>query len=205
MRTVLLTSVAALGFACAAGAHGQTPTPAAGAMEQSAPVSPQSPTSDETAPPTAPQTPRHHHHIRRVSATTTAGTGDSTDGHWAHQPGTGESGPASNKASNIDSADTRSAIAPHLPAPAVGETGGPQDYLQAAKMDLATHKTGAAQQALEMAETRLLDRSTPVSAGEQPDHDAVVQQVSDARKALANGDTSAASSAIATALNDGGR
>ena len=204
MRTVLLTSVAALGFACAAGAHGQTPTPPAGAMEQSAPAAPQAPTSDETAPQPAPQTTRHQH-VRRVAATTNAGTDDGSEGHWAHQPGTGQSGPASNKASNIDSADTRSVIAPHLPQPAVGESGGPQDYLQAAKTALDSHKTGAAQQALEMAETRLLDRSTAVSASEQPDHDAVVQQVADARRALASGDTTGASSAIAIALNAGGK
>ena len=120
--------------------------------------------------------------------------------HWAHEPGTGESGPASNRASNIDAADTRSAIAPHFPQPPVGEGATADSYLQAAQSALQAHKTGEAQQALEMAETRLLDRSTPVNAADQPDQDAAVQQVANARKALATGDTQGASSAIQMAM-----
>jgi len=142
--------------------------------------------------------PSHHrvHHASMAS-------GDSE--HWAHQPGTGESGPASNKASNITEADTRSTIAPHLPQPAVGEGATADSYLQAAQAALQSHHTGAAQQALEMAETRLLDRSTPVNAAGQPDQDAAVQQVANARKALGSGDTQGASSAIQMAMGSASR
>jgi hypothetical protein len=120
--------------------------------------------------------------------------------NWAHQPGTGESGPASNKASNISAADTRSDIAPHLPQPAVGSSASADRYLQAAQEALNSHHTGAAQQALEMAETRLLDRSTPVDEAAKTDQDAVVQQVANARAALGSGDTKGAGAAIQMAL-----
>ena len=58
---------------------------------------------------------------------------------------------------------------------------------------IAAHHTGTAQQALEMAETRLLDRSTPVGSANQPDDNQRVEAVASARKALASGDTKAAS------------
>jgi len=144
---------------------------------------------------TTPPAPVMHHHHRMAQANEgTAGE------HWAHEPGTGESGPASNTASNIDSADTRSAIAPHLPEPKVGEGAGADTLLRAAQAAIAAHHTGAAQQALEMAETRLLDRSTPVDAANVPDQNMAVQQVAAARKALASGDNAAASAAIQTAM-----
>jgi hypothetical protein len=140
--------------------------------------------------------PHHHaHHMAKNTETASADTG-----HWAHEPGTGESGPASSRASNIDQADTHSSIAPHLPEPKVGEGATADTYLQAAQAALAAHHTGTAQQALEMAETRLLDRSTPADAANQPDQNAAVQQVANARKALASGDTKAADSAIQMAL-----
>ena len=197
MRTVLLTSVAALGFACASGARGQTPpAPPAGAMEQSAPAAP-APVATDATPQTAPA-PRHHraHHATRTA------DGAEPSGGWAHAPGTGESGPASASASNIDGADTHSAIAPHLPAPKVADGARADAYLRAAQAELAAHHTGAAQQALEMAETRLLDRSTPVGTGNQPDSAAAIQQLGQARTALAQGDMQAASGAIARALAD---
>jgi len=215
MRTVLMSSVAALALTFATGsmapAHAQSASPAptmANPSEappsQIAPsMAPPSdagsaamaPTPDQTS--TTPPAPvmHHHHHMAQAQA-----TDGSISEHWAHEPGTGESGPASNTASNIDSADTRSAIAPHLPEPKVGEGAGADTLLQAAQAALAAHRTGAAQQALEMAETRLLDRSTPVDAANVPDQNMAVQQVATARKALASGNTAAASAAIQMAM-----
>jgi hypothetical protein len=160
------------------------------------------PTPDQAST-TPPAATMGHHHMRRVAAMPAGDdTGaDTGAGHWAHQPGTGESGPASSVASNIDRADTRSAIAPHLPEPAVGEGAGPHTLLRAAQAALADHRTGAAQQALEMAETRLLDRSTPVDAANVPDQNMAVQQVATARKALASGNTAAANAAIQMAMS----
>jgi uncharacterized protein HemY len=51
-----------------------------------------------------------------------------------------------------------------------------------------------------MAETRLLDRSTPVGAANQPDQNGMVQKVSMARQALGHNDIKAARKAIALAL-----
>jgi hypothetical protein len=215
MRTVLMSSVAALALTFATGslapAQAQSAAPAMANPSEAPPaqiapsMAPPSdagsaamaPAPDESS--TTPPAPvvRHHRISHMAAAPATDETGG---GHWAHQPGTGESGPASNVASNIDSADTHSAIAPHLPEPAVGEGAGADTLLRAAQAALAAHHTGAAQQALEMAETRLLDRSTPVDAANVPDQNMAVQQVASARKALASGDTAAASAAIQTAM-----
>lgn len=121
-------------------------------------------------------------------------------GAWAHEPGTGQSGPASTKASNIDSANTKSAIAPHLPAPDVAQGSPPEAYLRAAQRALAKKNTGRAQQALEMAETRLLTRSTDPAQANQPAQDPAIQNVTRARKALASGNIQEAQAAIQSAI-----
>ena len=76
--------------------------------------------------------------------------------------GTGASGPFSNNASNIGPQDTTSTIAPNLPAPDVGPNAPPRAFLVAARSALLAGRTGEAQQALEMAVTRTLDRSVPL-------------------------------------------
>ncbi len=119
---------------------------------------------------------------------------------WAHQPGTGESGPASAVASNINGADTRSEIAPHFPLPEGGYSASPERYLHDAARALRAHQTGVAQQALEMAETRLLDRSTPVSEANVPDQAPEIRHVTQARQALARNDIAGAAAAIDAAL-----
>ena len=199
MRPIILTGAAALGLALATAGVAQTPVPAASmapAPAAAAPAAPDQmappPAADMSAPaPAAPAAPRHR--LRQASES------------WAHQPGTGESGPASNTASNISAADTRSDIAPHLPQPAVGSTAGADSYLQAAQEALRSHHTGAAQQALEMAETRLLDRSTPADEAGRTDQDAAVRHVATARAALGNGDTKGAGTAIQLALGETGK
>jgi hypothetical protein len=153
------------------------------------------PNETSTTPP-APAV--RHHRMNQVAAA--QAMDDSGGEHWAHQPGTGESGPLSDAASNIDSADTHSTIAPHFPEPAVGEGASADTLLRAAEAALASHRTGTAQQALEMAETRLLDRSTPVGTADVPDQNMAVQQVATARKALASGNTGAADAAIQMAM-----
>lgn len=229
MRTVLLSSVAAFALSWATGTFAQTPTPPDGSVASptaAAPITPppstgsqgaadqgtadqggagqgsagQAGASTDQGTMPAPTHRRHRwHHQQETANDSSAATGVAGE-HWAHQPGTGESGPASNRASNIDSADTRSDIAPHLPSPGVAAGSAPDEYLRAAQTALQSHKTGEAQQALEMAETRLLDRSTPVGSAGQPDQDTQVQSVSAARKALAGGDVQGAQQAIQTAL-----
>jgi hypothetical protein len=174
--------------------------PPQSAMPDQSGASTQVATPDQSAT-TAPAPVKHHHRMRHVTnATDTSGTGSD---HWAHQPGTGQSGPASMRASNIDAADTHSDIAPHFPEPAVGPGASPESLLQAAQAAISSHRTGTAQQALEMAETRLLDRSTPVGSANQPDDSQRVAAVASARKALASGDTHGAEQAIQMAMASG--
>jgi hypothetical protein len=212
MRNTLLASAALLGMAMAMPAFAQSAAdPAAttqdGASPAAAPqdgASPAATTQDGASPAAttgdqnAAMKPATHHHRMRSAAT----TGDS--GQWAHQPGTGESGPASAQASNIDGADTHSAIAPHLPRPMVGENAGPDGYLRAADRALAAHKTGAAQQALEMAETRLLDRSTAPDAASRPDQNPRIAAVAAARQDLATKNWAGARASIQQAMAGAG-
>ena len=194
MRKTLLASAALLGIAMALPAFAQSAADPATATSSAQDGTPANATDQGSAM----KAPAHRRHHMRATA---AATDES--GHWAHEPGTGESGPASAQASNIDGADTHSAIAPHLPRPMVGENAGPDGYLKAADRALAAHKTGAAQQALEMAETRLLDRSTAVGASSQPDQSPRIAAVTAARKDLAAKDWAGARASIREAMAGG--
>ena len=96
--------------------------------------------------------------------------------------------PTSNSASNINPGDTSSTIAPQLPTPASGEDNAPTQYLIAARQALAAGRTGEAQEALERAETRLADRSTPLFRTNQAARGPVIDEVRQAREALGSGD-----------------
>ena len=115
----------------------------------------------------------------------------------------GAGSPYSTSASNIDRADTRSQIAPRLPDPN-SSSNTPESYLAAAQRALASNRTGAAQEALERAETRLLSRSTEPSMAASPADMPMVQQIGVARRALANRDTAGARNAISMAMGSGG-
>lgn len=104
-----------------------------------------------------------------------------------HVPGEGESLPKSDKASNILPGTTGSAIAPTLPAPGVADSGGPFDYLRAARASLAAGRTGEAQQSLEMAETRSLDRAMAPGQTASASDSRFVSQIREARHALGSG------------------
>lgn len=111
----------------------------------------------------------------------------------------GAGSPRSNRASNIAPSDTHSDIAPRLPNPAAA-SNSPEAYLAAAQRALASGRTGAAQEALERAETRVLSRSTDPSAAATPADMPMVQQISQARQALAARDIPGARSAIRAAM-----
>jgi hypothetical protein len=128
------------------------------------------------------------------------GANPDTGARPGNDVGTGMSLPMGTHASNINGSDTRSMIAPNLPSPTVGTAGDPVSYLRAAQSALQSGKTGEAQQSLEMAETRLLDRSVPQSqTGNASDHPAVAQ-IHQALAALASGDRAGAMSAIQQAI-----
>ena len=128
------------------------------------------------------------------------GLNPATGARPGHEPGVGYSEPASNRASNIDSQDTRSPIAPRLPEPAAGPDANPTALLHTAQQALDAHRTGAAQEAMEQAETRLLDRSVDPSMVNTPDQSATVDAIEQARQALARNDVSGARTLISRAL-----
>ena len=102
--------------------------------------------------------------------------------------GTGQSLPLSDKASNATSGDTRSVIAPRLPTPSAGDDSSPRAFLESAQRALVLGRTGEAQEALERAESRLLDRTVAPSRADLPSEQPAVAAVGDARRALAAGD-----------------
>ena len=115
----------------------------------------------------------------------------------------GAGSPRSDRASNIAPSNTRSEIAPRLPDPATA-SNTPEAYLAAAQRALESGRTGAAQEALERAETRLLTRSTEASVASTPADMPMVQQIGQARQALAARDIAGARSAIRAAMGSAG-
>ena len=118
----------------------------------------------------------------------------------AYQGGVGS--PFSDRASNINGADTKSQIAPRLPNPeATGDDT--RSLLMAADRALAHRQTGAAQEALERAETRVLTRSTDPALANRPDTQLMVRGIADARQALGQRDPARARMVIEHMLNPG--
>ena len=140
----------------------------------------------------------------QTGATTAQGVPPGTNADTGARPGndigTGMSLPMGTHASNINGSDTRSTIAPNLPSPSVGNAADPVAYLHAAQASLQAGKTGEAQQSLEMAETRLLDRSVPQGQTDSPSNNQAVAQIHQALSALASGDRAGAMSAIQQAI-----
>jgi hypothetical protein len=131
----------------------------------------------------------------------TAPVGDPASGiRPGHIVGVGASEPSSARASNINQSDTKSMIAPTLPAPDVGMDATPFEYLRSARASLVAGRTGQAQQALEMAETRVLGRVVPPGQTTGPMDSQFVSQIRDARRSLAEGDSPGAIAKIDRAL-----
>lgn len=101
--------------------------------------------------------------------------------------------------SNMSPADTHSLLAPSLPAPdTTADT--PEAYLAAARAAIAANQTGAAQEALERAESRALDRDVAPSAADHPVTGPLIDNIEAARAALAAGNGAGAIAAIDAAL-----
>lgn len=116
------------------------------------------------------------------------------------QPSQGWGEPLSTRASNIGPNESASPIAPRLPTPAVGEDAGVAAYLMDARRSLAAGHTGQAQEAMERAESRLLDRSVDPSRVATPAADPLVGTIAEARRALGAGDRARAMHLLDTAL-----
>ena len=106
--------------------------------------------------------------------------------------------PMSGKASNLTSSNTHSTIAPRLPMPGADE---PDQLLMQAQSALARGRTGAAQEALERAETRLLDRSTLASDAGAPITGPRIDAIRKALSSLGTGDRAGAKAAIMMAMS----
>jgi hypothetical protein len=130
-----------------------------------------------------------------------SGADPATGARPGHEVGVGDSLPRSNKASNIAPSDTRSNIAPTLPPSAAGEDAASRDYLRSARASLVAGQTGQAQQSLEMAETRALDRSVPQGQTDTPSHSQLISRIRDARHALGGGDSARTIQLIDLALS----
>jgi hypothetical protein len=191
MRKMLLLSAALLAFGGPA-AFAQT----AGSPSPAAPVPAAVPAPGQTPPEKA--EPARKPMTRAMSHTDRATTADIRPGH---EPGVGDSFPASGKASNITAADTRSPIAPRLPVPSTGDNATPAAFLADAQKALDSRQSGRAQEALERAETAMLQRSVPADQAMTPDEAPGVTQVRMARDALARGDVAGAKKAISAAMS----
>ncbi len=110
--------------------------------------------------------------------------------------------PAAAGASNTTTSDTRSVIAPRLPSPALGDDAPPSDFLHAARVALMLHHLGEAQEALERAESRALDRSLPPSQARQASKQSLIKQITEARRALSSGDNDLTLRMIGVALRN---
>jgi hypothetical protein len=99
-------------------------------------------------------------------------------------------------ASTASSSGKHGVIVPPLPVPSLGPEATPGQYLQAAQQEVTRHHAGAAQEALERAETRLLDRATAPSRADQPDNAPAIQDISQAIAAVRKHDWQAASQHI---------
>ncbi len=163
MRKTLLMTAATLGLALAAPAfaQGTNPTAAQPGMTGQTGTNPtgMNPAGTNATPnPTGTSeegTSRPMHRMHRAARHEGGMTAEGA--RPGHSPGEGVSEPASTRASNIDRADTRSQIAPRLPTPQAGENASPESYVSDAQEALRRNRTGEAQEALERAETRVLE------------------------------------------------
>jgi hypothetical protein len=87
-----------------------------------------------------------------------------------------------------------------LPVPAMPEGSKVSDYLRAAQGAVAANNLGEAESALEMAQTRLLDRSVPLGQTGVPSNSPLIEQISQARQALQAKDRQTCLQIISTAL-----
>ncbi len=221
MRKMLMMTVAMMGLAAAPAfaQSGATQTPASpnagsqmpqpansapvGAAVPAPQVNPAGPIGSTAVATPVPQ----HKPMRRVARARPVSQGTVQNEAMTDQsaPPTstyrgGVGSPLSTQATNL--APGRSeGIGSRLPDPTTsGNT--PRDLLAAADRALSRGQTGAAQQALEMAETRILSRTTDPSMAGTPDQQAMVRNISGARRALGARDVTGARQMIAAAMND---
>lgn len=87
-----------------------------------------------------------------------------------------------------------------LPSPPASVQDRPSDYLRAAQSAVAAGRRGEAQEALEMAQTRMLDRAVPLGQTNNPSDNPTIAEISQALRALAARDRAASLQSIQAAL-----
>jgi hypothetical protein len=87
-----------------------------------------------------------------------------------------------------------------LPAPNLSEDAKPSDFLRAAQGAIAAGRKGMAVESLEMAQTRLLDRSVPLGQTHDASKSPAIAQISQALQALNAGDREGCLRSIQAAL-----
>jgi hypothetical protein len=96
--------------------------------------------------------------------------------------------PTSTVPTNTGPENTRTVWSPQLPAPAVSDAAPPAAFVRAAQAAIAAGRLGEAQEAIERAESRALDRTVRPSRATVPSHQPLVQQLAQARQLLGAGD-----------------
>jgi hypothetical protein len=89
---------------------------------------------------------------------------------------------------------------PARPEPPVDENAGAEEFLHAARSAIARGHIAEAQEELERAQTRLLDRSVPLFKTRDTSTHPAIPLIAQASKALAAGDRAAAMQYVAQAL-----
>ena len=96
-------------------------------------------------------------------------------------------------------------LAHQLPAPPLSEDAGPAEFLRAAEGALVAGRADEAQEAMEMAQTRLLGRSVPLGTTGIPSEQPAVKLISQGLQALAAGDRATCLRMIQAALQATGQ
>ncbi len=81
-----------------------------------------------------------------------------------------------------------STVVPPLPAPPLDDDASPVQFLRAAEQALAAGRVGEARAAMEMAQTRMLDREVPLWQTDTPSDQQAVRLISQGLRALNDGD-----------------
>ena len=108
--------------------------------------------------------------------------------------------PTSNRASNTGADPGAPQSAPQLPVAPLGDNSTAEQWLVAARSAIALGQTGKAQEAMERAQTRLLDRSVPLFRTNTPSAHPAIPLISQATRALGAGDRAGAMKLLEQAM-----
>ncbi len=135
-----------------------------------------------------------------TSSPKAAETSPHYNGQNSVSPPAGQASAMTNTSGSTGMDKTRMAYSPV--AMSMPENGGVSDYLKIASKAIRQHNKAVADDALSHAETRMLDRAVPASAGAQPDDSPAITAIEHARQALSSGDYQTAASDTKMAMHE---